>query len=99
MILTFKLTFTLYVCLSLSIIIGNLLGYITFGYGIGDWLYVILTALILIAISVGFIINRQKNNTAFIVLEIGMIVLMIFLILKITILRGSEYKWNGHLFL
>lgn len=91
--------FYIYAAVCIFIVLGSLLGYITFGYGLGDGLYIVFTLSFLIgACILKAFIDRNSDETLHIVFAILMIAIMIFLILKITLLRGVEYRWNGKLF-
>lgn len=93
------IAYGLYTLLSIGIVSGSFLGYVTFGYGLGDWLHIITTTILWIVISIIIIVNwKQRVHKNQMILTIGMIACIVFLLLKITILRGTEYKWNGDIF-
>ena len=89
-------------CLIFSafIILGELIGFITFGYGLGDWQYLIwlIVLLIIISIATHSIIKTSKMEPVIPLLLIFIVILILFFTLKITILRGPEYKWNNNIF-
>lgn len=80
----------------------NISGNITFGYGLGDWYYIIFLTLLLI---VSFIVYKTKLKKGaitkkwFFVFCTFIVFCMIFFTLKLTVWRGAEYPWNGELFL
>lgn len=93
------IAYGLYTFLSIGIVTGSFLGYVTFGYGLGDWLHIITTTILWIAISIIIMATRkQRADKNQMIFTIGMIACIVFLLLKITLLRGIEYKWNGDIF-
>jgi uncharacterized membrane protein len=59
-----------------------------------------MTVSLWIIVSVVVLISRRNQSSNIrILLAVAMIIISFFLIMKITILRGVEYKWNGNLFL
>ena len=77
-------------------------GNITFGHGLGDLYYLI--AILFFTIISFFLYVRlkrkkilsKKNVYYFFLYNVFVVILFS---LKLTIYRGSEYLWNGHLFL
>ena len=97
---TFIITYIVYTVVSIFIVSGSLLGYLSFGYGLGDIMYLIITAILWIIITILVLVNRKaEKSSSLVILTVTMIICIVFLILKITIDRGPEYRWNGDLFL
>lgn len=100
--LKLKIIFYSYILFILIVMLLNLNANITFGKGLGDIYYLI----ILFVLSVGYSIfyfksfnkknEKQKGKILFCSVLLATILLVI---LKLTILRGAEYTWNGKLFL
>ncbi len=96
----FSVTYIIYTLVSILIISGDLFGSVTFGYGLGDWLYVVAAISIWIAISIIVLIKRRKSEGIIqLVITAVMIIVTVYLVLKVTLFRGLEYGWNGDLFI
>lgn len=87
----------LYLLWTLTISSLIFIGKLTFGHGIGDIVYLILLVLLLLVF--GYFIYRNEKLNRPIILIVFMLVSVLLIGLKITIWRGSEYPWNGELFL
>ena len=96
-----KIVYWVFVLWAVIIILLNLNANIAFGYGLGDVYYLLSLVFFLIVISViNFKVLRGKeNHLANIFLLLFIFVIVIAFTLKLTIYRGSEYFWNGKLFL
>ena len=93
------ITYIVYTIVSIFIVSRILLGYLSFGYGLGDIMYLIITAILWVIITILVLINRKTVKiSSLAILTLTMIICIIFLISKITIFRGPEYRWNGDLF-
>lgn len=75
-------------------LLSNLLGFTTYGHGLGDIYYIISYILIILLIGCIYIFTKKLKLTLLLYL-----ILIIAILLKATIYRGSEYIWNGNLFL
>jgi hypothetical protein len=78
--------------------LGTFYKHISFGMGLGDmfgyaWLY--LTTLIHFILT---LVSRKKGPTRHLMLTIIFFTLTIWICLRATLWRGSEYSWNGSLF-
>jgi hypothetical protein len=93
----FKFTYIAFLIFSVLIIAGELIGHITFGYGLGDLFYLGMLILAIIFFSIlRFFLGKMEGFE--ILFSILMIAVIIFFTLKFTILRGVEYSWNGEIF-
>jgi tetratricopeptide (TPR) repeat protein len=78
-------------------------GTLTFGWGLGDLFFLYIQIAWLIVLIIGFVAIRKKN-TPFGNISSGLIsfvlIFSVFLsIKKFTVDRGSEYPWNGRIFM
>lgn len=89
--------FIVYVILVGIIAYLNINGKITFGHGLGDLFY--LTFLVVISTVLSFLFLSEKFLGARFVVFVVMLLVLLFIILKLTLYRGPEYSWNGRLFL
>lgn len=94
--------FIIYIVWVLSILFLSLEGYISFGHGLGDLYDLILLVFFTTLSSFFYFIVIKKNfggqYWTFIFIVFLLLIMLIF-ILKLTLLRGSEYPWNGEFFL
>jgi hypothetical protein len=99
---TGRIAFLFYNIWFLLVIFLNLKGDITFGHGLGD-LYYLLMLVVLTILSLIFYLKDIKKNTSntylFCLFVILLIVVIVSFSLKLTLLRGPEYPWNGNFFL
>jgi len=84
--------------LFLSIGLGIFLGFLTFGYGLGDLYY--LCSIILIMIINAYLCftkkyGKQRSNFFKINYVIFVFIIIVFFVLRLTYFRGTEYPWNG----
>jgi len=81
----------------LILMFGLFFGHIAFGWGLGDlfWYALIFIALISQLIMTMLFKNKMKQLR---IMTIVFAILTIFICLKATIWRGSEYRWNGKIF-
>lgn len=83
---------------NILIVILCINGKMTYGYGLGDLFVLILNILVIITnIITMFKIQKLTSCSKNIFMLINIIIL-IAIILKLTIYRGSEYLWNGSIF-
>ena len=86
-----------------TVICLTLFGNLPFGHGFGDisTLMVIFFWLLCIGKLYHFVKNRSKPINKFIsIMTVLIIILSIYILLRLlTIDRGSEYPWNGKIFL
>jgi len=71
---------------------------ITYGVGLGDLFYILMSLIALIIFMV--LINLKKvrsNRKSITVVTTFMYLTIFFFIYSFTIGRGAEYKWNGEL--
>jgi len=96
-----SITFFLYLFWFLLVIFLNLKGNITFGYGLGDFYYLLFLTFLTV-LSLFFylrIIKRVLYNKTVYLFIVYLIVIIVFFSLKLTLLRGAEFSWNGSFFL
>ena len=84
------------------IVLGSFMGKLRFGYGLGDLLYVLLTIGILLVFGGVYLYDRFKglnllDSPIHTYVIIFCTLVLVFLILKITILRGPESSWDGRI--
>ncbi|RAJ05427.1 hypothetical protein LX64_02585 [Chitinophaga skermanii] len=86
------------VILSLIILLF-IFGLITFGQGIGDLFYIALVIILYIffAIAKNIILRKTQSLIFRYVFLILMVLSTIYFLLRVSILRGVEYPWNGHI--
>lgn len=86
--------FTVYIVfICLCVVTGAL----TFGHGLGDMYYLIGVGLAFILISI--MKFADKSNIAGLFIVIAIILISVSVGLKLTIWRGVEYSWDGHIFI
>jgi heme/copper-type cytochrome/quinol oxidase subunit 4 len=97
----FDIWFLIYLLFTVSIILLNVYGYISFGYGLGDVFSLGVIFLIAVFLSFIYIIEVRKLNK-----PLGKLIFMgvlladiIVIVLYLTIFRGPEFPWHGNLFL
>jgi hypothetical protein len=97
-----RIVFFIYLLLISTVVFLNLKGDVTFGHGLGD-LYFLITIIIVTVILLFFFIKMVKSNyvnAIVIYFFLSFLLLIIVLLcLKLTVLRGSEYPWNGSFFI
>jgi len=94
-----RITFLIYLLWMLFVIFLNLRGDITFGHGLGD-LYYLIALIFLTVLSIVFYIRITKRNyTNAYLFVVYLLLIIISFCIKLTLLRGAEYPWNGKFFL
>jgi hypothetical protein len=93
-----NIAFAVYLLFTILVVILNLLGYITFGYGLGDLFYLIFICLLCVIITTLKLLSAKFDISKMVILFMILAVL-VFVSLKLTLLRGVEYSWNGRVFL
>lgn len=88
-----KYIFTLYISLTVLVIILSLQGRITFGHGLGDLFYMIF--IVIAGLMIGLLLFKKDFEHFRVILLILALFLLVFMSLKLTVFRGPEYKWNG----
>lgn len=91
---------------SLSLIIiavGNWNGRIHFGLGLADIIYVFIIAGVLLLVGILYVTDLYKMPSSSVSkknITLGLIcfVFLVFIILKMTFLRGGESSWNSKIF-
>ena len=96
------LLYVIYFLTGLMTIIGVFTEYLSFGHGLGDLGMLIIS--LAVSIASGFMLYFRKtfvkNNVSLDLLVLIIISLVVFyLLLSLSIWRGSELPWNGSLFL
>lgn len=77
-----------------TLIILNIAGYITYGKGLGDIVYLGKFIFFTFLIMYFMYIEKKEYKMTF----ISITILIIYNICLLTIFRGSEYPWNGKIF-
>jgi len=98
-----KILFGVSTLFLMIVIILILVGKLTFGYGLGDIFYLIILVFVTLVISITFFLtmkfdfNKNKILSGFIAI---LLILVIYIYARLlTVDRGAEYKWDGHIFL
>jgi len=84
------------------VILLMIVGKLTFGYGLGDLFYLFIQGAWLISLIIVFIITKRKNKIESpyaLILSFIICISILFSIHGFTIGRGSEYPWNGRIFM
>jgi len=97
-----KVNSLLVIIFFITVLILMVLNKLTFGYGLGDikyFIYIILWLIIIVFVFVFFSYKRFKNYLFYFLLIIPVMYLSVYVtVKKVTVDRGSAYKWNGKLF-
>lgn len=91
-----------YSVISLLILLGVLMGKLSFGLGLGDLGMLIISLVILILIGSFVFFKRrftEKIKSWNWIISVVILLIVIYLILSLSLWRGVEYPWNGNLFL
>lgn len=92
----------LYFIFLILITIGNWNGYIRFGLGLGDLIYLVLIVFIFFISLIVYIRSLKRGSNIFTLGDktfiVFCILFSIFLLLKITVFRGDESLWDGKVF-
>ena len=93
------ITYGFFAFFVLVIVTLNLVGYITFGYGLGDvhLLTILLIKFALITIFFVLLRRRNKKNIQALFL-VAVAITTVFILLKISIFRSKEHPWDGKIF-
>ena len=98
-----KILFGLTTIFLIAVIALTFIGELTFGYGLGDLFYLMFTGFALLIVTVIYFatkridFNRKKLSGGLI--SIGLVLAMFVFGRLVTVDRGSEYKWDGHILL
>lgn len=82
---------------TLILTIGLFLRHIAFGWGLGDIFWYILIIIALVTHLILTLIFKNKLNRLR-TLTVIFSIFTVFICLRATIWRGSEYSWNGDIF-
>lgn len=90
-------------CIVLGLLIticslGTFYKHISFGFGLGDYLGYIVLYIGTILHLILFIKTKSKDIDRHILLTLIFAIFTILIVLKATIWRGHEYRWNGSIF-
>lgn len=85
------------------IAIGNWSGTIRFGWGLGDIFFQFIILGFLIIMGVFYVFTRYKASISLtfnqkLLTILVCLLFLVFIILKMTYLRGSASRWNGQIF-
>lgn len=76
----------------------SFLGNVTFGHGLGDIFSLPFLWLTTFSFLLSTVINRKKEKQL-LISNIIFTILVLWILLRVTILRGGEYSWNGEIFI
>ena len=97
-----RISFFIYILWVLLVTFLNLRGNIAFGHGLGDLYYlmsILFITLIIILFYLRIIGKKYANRNVIYLFIIYLVMVILFYCLKLTLLRGAEYPWNGKIFL
>lgn len=101
--ITTRLALGLTVAFLMSIIVLELKNELTFGCGLGDIFYLILSGIGIVVAAVVCYLTRQSNFAERKAFGWGIIAACLFTVYMfgrwLTVDRGPEYKWDGYVFL
>jgi hypothetical protein len=96
-----NISFIVFLTWIVFVIFGMLGGSLTFGNGLGDlaWLIIYLPLLAIGSILLRYIAIKNRHVFTVLLSVIFNIVTIAYTIYSLTIGRGPEFRWNGHLFI
>jgi len=98
-----KILFGLTTIFLIAVIALTFIGDLTFGYGLGDLFYLMFTGFALLIVTVTYFATKRidfnKKKLTGGLISIGLVLVMFVFGRLVTVDRGSEYKWDGHIFL
>jgi tetratricopeptide (TPR) repeat protein len=98
-----KILFGLTTIFLIAVIALTFIGDLTFGYGLGDLFYLMFTGFALLIVTVTYFATKRidfnKKKLTGGLISIGLVLVMFVFVRLVTVDRGSEYKWDGHIFL
>jgi hypothetical protein len=95
------ISYSLFLILSITIVVFNFRGDISFGYGLGDLRSLLILAVLNLVVIPLYLIVRRKSTGREIRywFIIGLVIIMVIACLKISVFRGPEFPWNGSIWL
>src|SRR6476660_3778813 len=94
-----NITYGFFLVFVLAIITLNLIGYITFRYGLGDIHLLTILLIKFTLITIFFIMLRKKNKRNIHMLFLAAVgITTVFILLKISLFRSKEHPWDGRIF-
>ena len=78
--------------------LGTFYKHISFGMGLGDMFGYVLLYLTTLIHLILTLVSRRKGPTRHLILTLVFFTITIWVCLKATFLRDSEYPWNGSIF-
>jgi len=98
-----KILFGLTTIFLIAVIALTFFGELTFGYGLGDLFYLMFSGAALLIVTATYFATKRfdfnKNKLAGGLISIGLLLTVYIFGRLVTVNRGSEYKWDGHVFL
>jgi len=91
----------LWFIINILIAFANWIGKLRFGYGLGDLIYIGLIGLVIIIVGTYYItdlvfkFDKKEFSKSNIIVSIFS---LLFILLKVTLLRGLESRWDGNIF-
>ena len=98
-----KILFGLTTIFLIAVIALTFFGELTFGYGLGDLFYLMFSGVALLIVTVIYFATKRldfnKKKLFGGLISIGLLLTVYIFGRLVTVDRGSEYKWDGYVFL
>lgn len=98
-----KILFRLTTIFLIAVIALTFFGELTFGYGLGDLFYLMFSGIALLIVTVAYFATKRldfnKKKLLGGLITIGLLLTVYIFGRLVTVDRGSEYRWDGHIFL
>lgn len=98
-----KILFGLTTIFLIAVIALTFFGELTFGYGLGDLFYLMFSGIALLIVTVAYFATKRldfnKRKLLGGLITIGLLLTVYIFGRLVTVDRGSEYRWDGHIFL
>lgn len=79
--------------------LGTFYKHISFGMGLGDLIgYFFMYLIVIMHLTLTIRNRKRENNNYHIIMVIIFLIIWFFVVIKATVGRGPEYRWNGKLF-
>jgi len=98
-----KILFGLTTIFLIAVIALTFFGELTFGYGLGDLFYLMFSGVALLIVTVTYFATKRldfnKKKLFGGLISVGLVLTIYIFGRLVTVDRGSENKWDGHVFL
>src|SRR5690606_3936197 len=98
-----KILFGLTTIFLIAVIALTFFGELTFGYGLGDLFYLMFSIVALLIVTVTYFATKRldfnKKKLFGGLISVGLVLTIYIFGRLVTVDRGSENKWDGHVFL